>query len=549
MRAQIIGKDSVPFASEPLRRLHQVLIGVAMAAALPACGAEESARGPGMLIAAIGADPGHLNPAITTQGGVHTAADLLYDGLVALDEEANPVPQLASRWEVEEEGRLYRFHLRPGVRWHDGRPFTAADVEYTFERVLLEFHARTRASLGPLLTDVSAPDDSTVEFRFREPYAPLLQQLNVVEAPILPKHVYEGVDPLSHPANAAPVGTGPFRFVSHAPETEVRYERNADYFGGAPSLEGVVLRVIPDEGTQVLALEAGEVDWIFGVPGPERARLLENPEIEFIRTSINPGGSHCITTVPFNLDRAALQDVRIRRAISHAVDREMFIDRVLFGEGRPATAPISSRLPMARAPELSLPAHDPAEAGRLLERAGWVRRGDGVRVARGVAGVEDGTRLVLGFKQFPSFQRYGELLRAQLRPVGIDLRLEPLDPAVFVDAVFTRRDFDLAIVSYCNGTDPQIGVRRQYASSSIGPVPFSNAAGYSNPTVDSLFDAAASAIDLDTRRALYGRIQEIAVRDLPYVWLVESEATRAHRRRCSGFGRSEHFAATARCEE
>ncbi|HUG37298.1 MAG TPA: hypothetical protein VML54_10135, partial [Candidatus Limnocylindrales bacterium] len=127
--------------------------------------------------------------------------------------------------------------------------------------------------------------------------------------------------------------------------------------------------------------------------------------------------------------------------------------------------------------------------------------------------------------------------------------LEPLDPPVFVDAVFTRRDFDLAIISYCNGTDPQIGVRRQYASGSIGPVPFSNAAGYSNPTVDSLFDAAASTIDFDTRRALYGRIQEIAVRDLPYIWLVESEVTRAHRRRCSGFGRAAHFAATARCEE
>lgn len=540
----------MPFASEPLRRVPQLLIGIVLVGGLWGCGAEESGRRPGILIAAVGADPGHLNPAITTQGGVHTAAALLYDGLVALDEDAEPIPQLASRWDIEEDGRLYRFHLRPAVRWHDGQPFTAADVEYTFERVLLEYHARTRASLGPLLTDIRAPDDSTVEFRFREPYAPLLQQLNVVEAPILPAHLYADTDPLTHPANASPVGTGPFRFVSHVPETELRYARNEDYFGGVPALELVVLRVVPDEGTQVLALESAEVDWIFGVPGPERARLEADPEIGFIRTSINPGGSHCITTVPFNLDRPNLRDVRVRRAISHAVDRDMFIERVLFGEGRAATAPISSRLPVARAPGLSLPAHDTAEAGRLLEEAGWVRHPDGgARMARGVAGVRDGTRMVLGFKQFPSFQRYGELLRAQLRPVGIEIRLEPLDPAVFVDAVFTRRDFDLAIVSYCNGTDPQIGVRRQYATSSIGPVPFSNAAGYSNPTVDSLFDAAASVLDLEARRGLYRRIQEIAIRDLPYLWLVESESTRAHRRRCSGFGRSAHFAATARCEE
>jgi peptide/nickel transport system substrate-binding protein len=512
------------------------------------CGAGEGASDRAeLLVAAIAADPGHLNPAITTNGGVHAAAGLLYDGLVALDADQAPVPRLAERWSVEEGGAVYRFHLRPGVRWHDGRPFTAADVKFTFEELLLRFHARTRASLEPVLAGIDAPDDSTVVFRFHRPYAPLLRQLDVVEAPILPRHLYRGTDPERNPANHSPVGTGPFRFVSARPGVELRYARNDHHFAGAPAVRTVVLRVIPDEGTQVIALEAGEVDWLFGVPGPSRARLRRNQDIAFLETTVNPGGSNCVTTIAPNLDRPVPGDLRVRRALAHALDREMFVERVLFGEGRAATAPISSRLAVARAPGLALPPHDTAAAARLLDQAGWRRGADGVRVARDVPGVADGTRLSLGFKQFPSFRAHGDLVRAQLRALGVDVRLETLEPAVFVQAVFARRDFDLAIISYCNGTDPHIGVRRQYASSAIGPVPFSNAAGYRNPEMDSLFDAAVAVMDPAVRRELYARVQELAVRDLPYLWLVESAATRAYRARCDGFADASHFAAAARC--
>jgi peptide/nickel transport system substrate-binding protein len=142
---------------------------------------------------------------------------------------------------------------------------------------------------------------------------------------------------------------------------------------------------------------------------------------------------------------------------------------------------------------------------------------------------------------------YGDLLRAQLRAVGIDLRVVGLEQAVFAQTVFTARDFDTAIASYCNGTDPEIGVRRQLVSSNVAPVPFSNMAGYRNRTVDSLFDRAASALAADERRRLYREIQEIVVRDQPYVWLVETLSTHAYSTRCRGFGTTSHFAATATC--
>jgi ABC-type transport system substrate-binding protein len=145
--------------------------------------AEAPSRG-GTLVVALAADPGHLNPALTTSGATHAAAELLYNGLLGRNEQGEPQPELAEHWEVEQAGVLYRFHLRAGVQWHDGQPFTAADVKFTFEQVLLKFHARTKASLGEALAAIDTPDAWTVVFRFTRPYAPLLQQLDVTEAPI-----------------------------------------------------------------------------------------------------------------------------------------------------------------------------------------------------------------------------------------------------------------------------------------------------------------------------------------------------------------------------
>lgn len=498
---------------------------------------------------ALGDDPIHLNPAITTQGGVHTASTLLYNGLVDLTPELEPVPELAVSWEVEDGGRMYRFHLREGVTWHDGTPFTADDVRYTFEEILLRYHARARASLGTVLEEVRTPDPLTVEFRFRTPYAPLLQQLNVHEAPILPRHVFEGTDPLTNSATREPVGTGPFRFESHEPDIEIRYAANPSYFRpGLPRLRRIVMRVIPDAGNRVLSLEAGEADWLFGVAGPEQDRLRREG-FRLLASGLGSGGSNCIMTLSFNLDRPTFADVRVRRAIAHGIDRSRVLERILFGEGRVADAPISSGIPFAHADGLDMPEYEPARARRLLEAVGWRSGPDGgVRRAHGVRGVEDGAPLRIEFQHFPSFDAYARLLRSELAEIGIELVSRPLEPAAFSDVVFTRREFDMNIVSYCNMTDPEIGVRRMYVSSNIAPVPFSNSSGYRNPAVDSLFDRARGILDPAERGDVYRRLQEILVDELPYFWLVETISTRAYSPRCRGFSVYGHFAERASCE-
>ncbi len=267
----------------------------------PSSSAEQSG---GTLTVAIDTDPGSLNPAITTSGGTHAASELIFNGLVSLTPDLEPVPELAESWEVLEDGALYRFNLRDGVTWHDGEPFTSADVKFTFEEMLLKLHSRTAASVGAAIESITAPDADTVEFRFAQPYAPLLLQLDVTEAPILPMHLYEGTDVSTNPANTKPVGTGPFSLVSYKPGAELRFAANRAYFKkDLPKLDEVVMRIIPDTGNQVVALEAGEVDWLFGTPGPDRARLQDSGNFDFLTTSVNPGGSNCIMTVSFNLER------------------------------------------------------------------------------------------------------------------------------------------------------------------------------------------------------------------------------------------------------
>jgi peptide/nickel transport system substrate-binding protein len=502
----------------------------------PASSAQDTPPRGGTLVVAITADPGHLNPAITTSGATHAAAELLYNGLVGRDPRGNPVPELAESWQVEQGGLAYRFRLQPGVRWHDGTALSAADVKFTFEEVLLKLHARTKASMGGVLAAIDTPDDRTVVFRFRQPYAPLLFQLDATEAPIVARHVYQGTDPQTNPANLAPVGTGPFRLVAYRKGAEIRMARNPAYFKpGLPYLDEVVMRVVPDAATQVLALENGEVDFLWAVPGPLQRRLEADARFRTAQTAYNPGGSNCIMTVSFNLDRPVLKDVRVRRALAHATDRQPFLTQVLFGEGKVAAAPISSEIGWAHAAGLALPGYDRAEAERLLDTAGWTRAGDGARVARGVSGVADGTRLAVDFVHFPTFAKYGELIRQQWGAAGVQVTLRPLEPAAFAPAVFKDRSFDTNVISYCNGPDPEIGVRRMYHSSQIGPAPFTNAAAFRHPQVDALFDEASRTVERERRARLYRQIQEIAARELPYLWLVETLSTRAWPARCGGF--------------
>lgn len=482
------------------------------------------------LVVAVPADPEHFNPGITTGSHTHSVANALFNGLVARDADNRPIPDLATGWSISADGLTYTFTLAE-ARWHDGQPVTSTDVKTSFQRILLPHHARTGASLSGRLAGIDTPDPRTVVFRLTAPYAPLLQQLDVTEAPILPAHVFAEADPTTSPANLAPIGSGPFRFVRHLRDEFVELERNPDYFKpGLPHIDRLLFRILPDARTALLAYRAGEVDMLRSLGGADARALASDDTTVIAALPSGPGGGNCVMTLVFNLDRPALQPPALRAAIAMATDRQRMVDDILFGHGRVAAAPISSGIPWAHAAGVLDPyPHDPTAAAALLAEAD----------------LPDTLRLDI--VHFPQFQRYADALRQDLAPLGITLASRPLDRVATVEAIFMARDFDTALISYCHGLDPEIGFRRTLASDAIGPVPFSNAAGFSDPEVDALFAQALATPDPEARGALYAEIQAIAARDLPYWWLVETDLLTAHRAAWDGFTLwSGQFAETAR---
>jgi peptide/nickel transport system substrate-binding protein len=542
----------------------------------------EPVEGGTLVVGAGGQLPaqGTLNPAVNTQGGMQQAAGLLFSGLVEIDENAEPVPELATDWEIQEDGRVYVFNLRDDVVFHDGMPLTAGDVKWSYEAALLRNHARTQSSVGPALEVPCAPADqapscpsieaveaadgqpATVTFRFAAPYAPLLQQLSHTEGAILPSHIWDGQEPPTAatpwPAGQDPVGTGPFQFASHD-ASEIVYDRFEDYFRAPePYLDQVVQRAI-EPAAQAQALAAGEIDWLWSVNGQDLPALEANPDIEIITGSQSAGGAtNCVQKVVFNLfergaDPAAVRDgtaaphpilgdLAVRQALAHALDTEVYVEQVLQGNGELATSPISSQIDFAHT-EAPIPEFDPDEAARLLDEAGWVSPGEGQTRTR------DGQPLVLDMFHFAGTEaNLATKMSQDAALVGIELRLQQVDGAG-KNALYGEREFDTMVVSNCQGTDPEIGMRRFYHTTAITGAPFTNGAGYSNAEVDTLFDEAAAEIDPDTRGELYADIQELIAADLPYLWVLETVAVRAQTVDCEGIrAYTGHFLEAAFCD-
>ncbi|MFN2392759.1 MAG: ABC transporter substrate-binding protein [Pyrinomonadaceae bacterium] len=474
----------------------------------------------GSVVVAVTGDPGGLNPAVTTQGGVHLVCGSIFSGLVAQDFDLNPVPDLAERWEVSKDGQTYTFYLAPNAEFHDGVPVTSADVKYTFEEMLLKFHSRTRASIGDNLRQISALDAHTVVFEFNRPYAAFLQLIDVTNAPIMPKHLYENTDPLTNPYNVKPVGSGAFKFQEWAKGDHITLARNEKYFKtGKPYLDRIVYKVMPSSATAAIAFENGEADYFLNPTPLDIERLKKLPNV--VINDKGREGFATVETVVLNLNRAPLSDVRVRRAMAYAIDKNYIVDKIAFGRGTAATSPISQALRWAHNPNVFKYERNLPLANQILDEAGFKRDGEGIRFH-------------LKYVYAPSYAKVVEVLRDQLREVGIAVDLEQMEFSAAVDRVYIKKDFDLGFASFENGPDPDIGVKRTVVSGNIGAIPFSNGASYRNPRVDEFFELAASETDRQKRAAYYFEAQEILARDVPYLWLYEPQGAAAYKSALQG---------------
>ncbi len=467
----------------------------------------------GTLVIAVNREPPTLTSAITTAGPTQIVSGKVFDGLLTYDTDLKPRPQLATAWETSPDGLAITFHLREGVRWHDGKPFTSADVAYSVLEAWKKHNARGRSTFLNV-ERVDTPSPQVAVLRLSKPAPYILRALSSVESQVLPQHLYAGTDVLANPHNNAPVGTGPFRFVRWERGRQLVLERNADYWdAGKPRLDGIVFRQIPDLAAAGAALETGGAQLAAEVATSDIRALAARPDLVAHRnTALNTSG---VTGFEFNLDRPQFRDPRVRQAIAHAVDREFLLKNVWYGYGTVANAPIPKGFADFTTDDVPTYPFDLKKAEALLEAAGLKRNAQGVRLAF-TNDPNDTAGLLF---------RTAQVLRSNLARIGVKMEIRSQDFGEFVNRVYTRRDFDTILYSANAGPDPSIGTQRFYWSKNIQQgVAFSNAAGYRNAEVDRLLETAQVETDPAKRRALYVRFQQLVQTDLPKIPLVSTEA-------------------------
>jgi peptide/nickel transport system substrate-binding protein len=464
-----------------------------------------------------------LEPAVLTgieRNGPETIATKILEGLIDFDADLNPIPALATSWEASADGLTHTFKLREGVKWHDGKDFTSADVAYSL-LTLKEVHPRRRATFANL-TSVDTPDPLTAVLVFAKPVPFLYGALGANGAPIFPRHLYEGVELATNPVQSAPVGTGPYVFKEWARGSHVLVERNPNYWNPEqPLLERVVLRFIPDVSAKVAALETGELDFDRStIPFSEVDRLKTVSNLAVTDTLKSQGGGH--HQFFFNLDVPVLQDIRVRQAIAHSLDVDELIRTVYRGYAKPAPSVIGPNQPEFHNPDIKPYAFDIAKANALLDEAGLEPGADGIRFS--VRILHNAWTDLTG--------KSAEFLRSALQPLGIRGEVVNYDYATYVTKVYTDRDFDIEVETLANGYDPTDGVQRGYWSKAFKPgVPWSNAAHYTNARVDEIFETASAENDPEKRKALYFELQQIVYDELPSVGLVAPNDFAVHSKR------------------
>jgi peptide/nickel transport system substrate-binding protein len=437
----------------------------------------------------------------------------IFNRLLSLDTRTGTVfPDLAERWTVNADATVYTFYIHPRAKWHDGRPATSEDVKWTYDKILRE-KSWQASNLGDI-TAIDTPNAQTVVFRLKNSDAAFLTTISELNGPIiLPKHVYDGTDWRTNPRNDRPIGTGAFKFVEWIKGSHVKMVANLDYHWGRPYVDYLILRFIPSMAVDTAALERGEIHYMSQSPPiTEWKRMAADPNL-----TVNVQPEILPIWMAFNVRQKPWDDIRVRRAIAMAVDKDDIARRVYQG-----FAPVSKGSYLSNSWAFNANAKEPPfdvrRAEALLDEAGLRRGPDGVRLRTTIS-----DSITLGFRET------NEVLREQFRRIGIDVRIESIEWGSFTEKVLKKYDFDLALVGGPHGPDPDV------FCNFVCTGRVRNSMGYTNPRVDDLFEKARAAGDRNARRRLYFEIQEILARELPRFNIVEYAWAYAHRADWEGF--------------
>ena len=481
------------------------VVEICLALLLPGCARKPD---PNTLVMVIESSPTNLDPRVGVDAQSERIDTLLFDSLVRRDDHFNLQPWLADSWEIP-NAQTYIFHLHHGVHFHNGQLLTARDVKWTFDSLLSGKLRSAKTSTYAPVEDIDAPDDYTLVFHLKEPFAPMLWNLSDGAIGIVP---YGSGDDF----NRKPIGSGPFRFVRAQMDKEVIIERNPDYWATPAKLERVEFKVIPDATTRALELRKRSADIALNSLVADTAVALERDRDLTVTQS--PGTIYAYLAM--NLRDPILRDVRVRRAIAYAINVQPIIHYLLRDQARPAYSVLPPQHWAYDADVAKYP-HDPARARQILDDAGY-RAINGIRFHLTMkTSTDESTRLLAA------------VLQQQLREAGIALDIRTFEFATFFADV-TKGAYQIHSLRWVGGSnlDPDI-FEHVFDSGSFAPKR-ANRTFYSNPRVDNLIREARSTVDQQERKLIYDEVQRIIAEDLPYINLWYLDNVLVHTNRVRG---------------
>jgi len=464
------------------------------------------------IVVASSGDARTFVPILASDSASSDICGLIFNGLVKYDKNINLVGDLAESWDIEDEGKTIIFHLRKGVRWHDGRPFTSRDVEYTYKK-LIDPNVRTPYS-GEYerVKDFVIIDDHTIKIIYKEPFAPALSSWGI---PVMPEHILRNEDLNKTKYSRSPIGTGPYKFKSWKAGQKIELVSNHDYFESRPYIDRYIYKIIPDEATTFLELQTQGVDMSLLTP----LQFTRQTDNKVFKRHYNKFKyqSFGFTYMGYNLSDPRFQDVRVKRAINYAVNKKEIIDAIFFGLARITTGPFIPDSWAYNEAVIPVP-YDPIEAKRLLNEAGWIDAdGDGWLEKNG----KKFEFTVLVNQGNAERQRTAELMQKQLKNVGIRMKIRVIEWSSLINEFIEKRRFEAVLMGWFLSRDPDCYDIWHSSKTRQGEFNF---VGYKNETVDRLLEEGRRTFDQPKRAAVYHEIHKLIYEDQPYLFLYTPDA-------------------------
>jgi peptide/nickel transport system substrate-binding protein len=471
----------------------------------------EPVAGDAIVVASIG-DAKRLNPIIANDSASGDINGQVFNGLIRYDKDLHYEGELAESWEISDDGLVFTFHLRPGVKWHDGEPFTAEDVLFSYQKLLDPDVATPYGADYERIKKAEVLDPMTFRVTYEEAFAPALDSWSMG---IIPKHLLEGKDINSDGFNRNPVGTGPYKFKQWLTGQKIVLTANEEYFKGRPNIDEYIYRIIPDQATMFQELKARGID----VMGLNPLRYMRQTDTDFFGENFRKYRypSNGYTYLGYNLKDPKFSDKRVRQALAHAINKDDIVKGVRLGLGSPATGPYPPHY-WAHNPNVKTYPYDPEKARAMLKEAGWEDRDQDGILDREGAPFKFTIISNLGNDER---KQSAEIIQQNLKQVGIDVKIKIVEWQAFINQFVDKRRFEAIILGWSIGIDPDNYL--MWHSSQTGPNQY-NFVSYKNDEVDRLLIEGRSTFDQKKRKAIYQKVHSILAEDQPYCFLFVPDA-------------------------